>query len=259
LAWNTFAALVRNKLIMLISAGFACFVLLMMSPLLLFRSMASGAGRETMMLGLVSLIMSMVSGFGSMLAAWSAADAVAGEMKTGTILAVMARPVRRWEFLLAKLLGVMMLMLAYVLLMLILSLVLASIGGAHLRASIWPLIVYPMVRYAFYAVIAMLLVTRMHQVFAFIIVMIGGAMANAASPDSSGWSFVPEGVRQAVYYVLPSFGLLGESQFLAITQAQLKAMPWAQHATVLAYGLDWTAVFFLLAAWSFRRQPLSRD
>ena len=31
-------------------------------------------------------------------AAWASAEAVAGEMRSGTILAVLARPVRRWEF-----------------------------------------------------------------------------------------------------------------------------------------------------------------
>jgi hypothetical protein len=41
-----------------------------------------------------------------------------------------------------------------------------------------------------------------------------------------------------------------------ITQAELKSLPWTHHLTVLAYGLDWAVVFFLLAAWSFRRRPL---
>ena len=42
LAWNTFASLLRNKLIMLICAVFLCVVLLMMSPLMAMKS-AAGA------------------------------------------------------------------------------------------------------------------------------------------------------------------------------------------------------------------------
>ena len=76
--------------------------------------------------------MSLLSGFGSLLAAWSAADAVWSDIRSGTILAVLARPVRRWEFLLGKFLGVQLLMGAYVLMMLALSYLLAAIGGrAH--------------------------------------------------------------------------------------------------------------------------------
>jgi len=53
LAWNT--------------AGFLCIVLFMMSPL---RYMKSAAGGPGMVLGRISAIMSLVSGFGNLLAAW---------------------------------------------------------------------------------------------------------------------------------------------------------------------------------------------
>ena len=100
LAWITFRSMLRNKFIMLFCAVFLCVILLMMTPLMAMKSAAASQAQGAMMvLGLVSAIMSMLTGFGSLLAAWSAADAVAAEMKSGTILAVMARPVRRWEFL----------------------------------------------------------------------------------------------------------------------------------------------------------------
>jgi ABC-type transport system involved in multi-copper enzyme maturation permease subunit len=247
LAWNTFGSLVRDKLIVVISAAFICVVLFMMSPLLYVKSMPGN--QQGMIVGLVSLITGMVSGFGSMLAAWSSASTVANEIKSGTILAVMARPVERWEFLLGKLLGVQMLMAIYVLLMLTLTFSLTAIGGARIQSMIWPLIVYPMVRYALYSAIAMLLVSRMHPVFAFAIVMLCGALASTAG-------ILPEALRQTARFILPSFGLLSESDFLTITQAQLKAMPWTRHIIVLSYGLDWAVVFFILAARSFRRRPL---
>jgi ABC-type transport system involved in multi-copper enzyme maturation permease subunit len=251
LAWNTFAALLRNKLLVLLCAAFLCVVLFMMSPILMFKSMGSKSGQpQTMVLTFIELIMSMVSGFGSLLVAWTSADAVASEMKSGTILAVMARPVRSWEFLLGKFLGVQILMLAYVLFMFALSFLLAAIGGARIQGAFWPLIVYPMVRYAFYGALAILLVTRMHHVFAFAAVMITGVLAGTVNQGS-------DPLRRILYYILPSFDLLSESHFLTISQAQLKALPWTHHLTVLTYGLDWAAVLLLLAAWSFRRRPLA--
>lgn len=248
LTWNTFGSLVRDKLIVVICAAFVCVILFLLSPLLYFRAMPGG-GQQGMVLALVSLVSSMVSGFGSMLAAWSSASAVATEIKSGTVLAVMARPVRRWEFLLAKFLGVQMLMAVYVVLMLGLTLSMTAIGGGHIKSNLWPLLAYPMVRYSLYSAIALLLVTRMHPVFVFAIVMVCGALAGSSE-------VLPHGLQVATQYILPSFDLLSESRFVSITQAELKSLPWTQHLTVLTYGLDWTVVFFVLAARSFRRRPL---
>ena len=261
LAWVTFLALLRNRLIILFFAVFACVVLLMMTPLMTFKSMAADnpAQGQGMVLSLVSGIMSMVSGFGSLLAAWSAADAVASEMKTGTIMAVMARPVRRWEFLLGKYCGVLMLMAVYVAFMFGVSNLLAFIGGERLVTNPWVLFVYPMVRYAIYAALAIWLVTVMHPIFAFVIVMVAGVMANMVAPSSIGASFLPAWLRAGLFYVLPSMNLLSETNFLAITASNLKQVPWTQHVTALAYGLDQALVCLLFAAWAFRRRGLARE
>jgi ABC-type transport system involved in multi-copper enzyme maturation permease subunit len=259
LAWNTFAGLLRNKFIMLFCAVFLCVVLLMMSPLMTIKSMASAqVPAATLVLSLVSAIMGMLTGFGSLLAAWSAADAVAGEMKSGTVLAVMARPVRRWEFLLGKYLGVQILMLVYVLAMFGMSYLLAWIGDARIQTTPWVLIVYPMVRYAIYSAMAIALVTLMHPVFAFGIVLVTSVLAGMVSPVARSGAF-PEWLRQGLYVVLPSTNLLSESNFLSITQTTLKHMAWTDHLLTLVYGLDYALVCFLLAVWSFRYRSLARD
>lgn len=101
IALNTLGSFLRDKLIILFCALFVCIVLLMMTPMLAMKAAATGenaAQMQTMVLSVVSAIMYFVSGFGSMLAAWAAADSVATEMKTGTILAVMARPVKGGNF-----------------------------------------------------------------------------------------------------------------------------------------------------------------
>ena len=139
IAFNTLSGLMRDKLIILFCALFICIVLLMMTPLLAAKAMANAenaAQTQTVVLGFVSAIMYLVSGFGSLLAAWAAADCVATELKTGTILAVMARPVRRWEFLLGKYLGVLLMMAIYVAMMFGLSYLLAWMGGEIGRAHV---------------------------------------------------------------------------------------------------------------------------
>jgi len=133
--------------------------------------------------------------------------------------------------------------------MLALTLSLTAIGGTQIKSALWPLIAYPMVRYALYSSIALLLVTRIHPVFAFAIVMLCATLAGAHES-------MPAGLGRAVQYILPSFALLSESRFVSITQAELKSLPWARHVIVLTYGLDWAVVFFVLASRSFRRRPL---
>jgi ABC-type transport system involved in multi-copper enzyme maturation permease subunit len=262
IAWNTFSALLRNKIIILFCAGFVCILLLMMSPLLLARAGRGAQTQEQMqaiVLPLIGAIMSMVSGFGSLLAAWAAADAVSGEMRSGTILAVMARPVRRWEFLLGKYLGVQLLMVVYVLAMLGLNYLMAYIGGAKIQAAPWLLVVYPLVRYAIFSAIALFLVTVMHPMFAFGIVLVMSIAAQIVAPSTAPPTWLPAWLRTGLFYVLPSTGLLSEIRFLTITRATLRIAPWTDHMTALAYGLDYALMCFLLAAWLFRKRSLSRD
>jgi len=105
IATNTFGLFLRDRLLIVFVALFLCVILLMMTPFLTMKARTTASNMQDMqafVFQLLSTIMYMVTGAGSLLAAWTAADAVATEMKSGTILAVMARPVKRWEFLLGK-------------------------------------------------------------------------------------------------------------------------------------------------------------
>jgi ABC-type transport system involved in multi-copper enzyme maturation permease subunit len=261
IALNTFAGFLRNKLLVLFLAVFLCILLLFMAPLMMMKAeSARSAGQmESPVLDLVAFLMAMISGFGSLLAAGSAANTVADEMKSGTILAVLARPVRRWEFLLGKYLGVQLLMAVYVLFMFAFSYLLAWIGGERIQTTPWVLIVYPLVRYAIYSAISMFLVTMMHPMTAFGIVLLTANLAFMAQPGLRSQGLLLGSLKTVAYMLLPSTGLLSESRFLTITQASLQKVTWDVHAITLAYGLDYALVCFLLAVWSFRRRSLIRD
>jgi ABC-type transport system involved in multi-copper enzyme maturation permease subunit len=262
IALNTFSGLLRNKLLIVFCAGMICVILLALTPLMMIRSGRANLPPDqvqTAVLAMIAGIMSMVSGFGSLLAAWSAADAVAGEMKSGTILAVMARPVQRWEFLLGKYLGVQLLMLLYVFAMLGLNYLMAWIGGSSIQSAPWLLVVYPLVRYAIFSAIAMFLVTMMHPIIAFAIVLVISIAAGIVAPSAQTPSFMAPWVRTALFDVLPSTSLLSEIRFLTVTKSTIRAAPWTDHVTALVYGLDYALVCFLLAAWVFRGRTLSRD
>ncbi|MEI9971168.1 MAG: ABC transporter permease subunit [Ignavibacteriota bacterium] len=261
IALNTFSGLLRDKIIILFCTGCVCVLGLMLASLLTLRNMRGTQNAEMMQLAVLPLIASMmqfISGFGSLLAAWSASDVVAAEMRSGTVLAVLARPVRRWEFLLGKFLGVQLMMFVFVLIMVGLNYLLAWIGGAAIQTSPWVLVVYPMARYMIYSALGVLLVTVMHPIVAFCIVlvtMIGAGLVAPGNPQT----FIPEWLRTGLFYALPSSNLLSETRFLTITRATLRAPLWTDHLTALAYALDYALVCFLLATWIFHSRSLSRD
>ena len=259
IALGTFGSFLRNKVILLFCSLFLCIVLLMMTPLMAYKAETTAANAQQMqgfILNEVAALMSLVSGFGSLLAAWAAADSIAGEMKSGTILAVMARPLRRWEFLAGKYLGVLMLMTIYVVAMIGVTFLLAWLGGQRFHTSLWTLVVYPLVRYAIWAAIAMLLATLLHPVFAMGIVVL---LATLIQVFGDVPSKIPVWVRLPVHVVLPLTDLLSEERFLTITQAARKPFPWNNHVTALAYGVDYALVCFLLAAFVFQYRSLTRD
>jgi ABC-type transport system involved in multi-copper enzyme maturation permease subunit len=259
IALNTFGSFLRNKVILLFCSLFACIVLLMMSPLLAYKAQTTAANAREMqgfILNEVSGVMTLVSAFGSLLAAWAAADSLSSEMKSGTILAVMARPLRRLEFLTGKYLAVLMLMLVYVFAMLGVMLLLAWLGGQRYHTALWTMLVYPMVRYAIWAALAMLLATLIHPVFVMGIVILLATLVQVLGNSSS---HIPAFLRISGHLLLPMTNLLSEDRFLVITRASLKPFPWTSHLTALAYGVDYALVCFLLAAFLFQYRSLTRD
>lgn len=262
IAANTFGGFLRDRLLIVVCVVFACIVLLMMSPLLAFKAITTAANASQMhalVLSDVAQIMSFLSGAGSLLAALAAAHAVAAEMKSGTIQAVMARPLNRWQFLAGKFFSVMLLMLCYVVLMLGLSYLLSWMGGERIQSAPWLLIAYPLARYAIYAALAILLVTFMHTAFAFAIVVVIAVLATLLAPGGLVLSHVPAWIHTSLYTLLPSTGLLSETRFLTITSASLRSVGWLDHLTTLAYGFDYAFVCLLLAMWSFHYRALRRD
>ncbi len=261
IALQTFRGFLRNKLILLFCAIFLCVLLLFSSPVLMYKSMSksmSAGQAEGLVLSMISMINSLVSGFGSLLAAYAAADSVSAEVRSGTILAIMARPVRRWEFLLGKFLGVQLLMSVYVAFLVATSYTFASMGGQQINAPFWTLVVYPLVRYTIYIAIGLLLGTVMHPILAFAATVFVAVLAGLLAPsDTVGW--LPVWLKDGIYIILPSTDMLSEEKFLALTKASVMKTTWTEHLTALSYGLDYALVLFLLAMWAFRRRSLTRE
>jgi ABC-type transport system involved in multi-copper enzyme maturation permease subunit len=262
LAISTFESFLHNRLLLLVLILALCLLTLMLFPLLRAKSHTTGENQQamaSMVLELISQVMSFSSGLGTLLAAWGAADAFNTELKSGTVLAIMARPVKRWEFLLGKYLGVMLFMSCYVLVMLALSYGMALLAGVHIQASPLVLILYPLVRYAIYAAIAMFFATLTNTIATMGAIFVIAMGIEFVAPRSVAWVPKLAWLKTVLYDVLPSTNLLTEDRFLSLRQASLKQATWQQHTISLAYGIDFALIITLLAMWSFHYRTLRKD
>lgn len=262
LVLNTLESFLHNRLVVLVLILAACVVLLMLVPLMGAKSATTAAnqqGMEAAVLEMVSGVMSFVSALGSILAAWGAADALHSELKSGTVLAVMARPVKRWEFLLGKYLGVMAFMFCYVLVMMGMSYGLVAIAGMKIHAAPWILLVYPMVRYAIYAALGLVFGTLVHPVITMGMILALSLLTDFVGPGSFAWKPKLMWLKTGLYYLLPSTNLLTEGRFLSLRQAALKQATWLEHSITLGYGLDCAVILFVLAMWRFHYRSLRQD
>jgi hypothetical protein len=121
---------------------------------------------------------------------------------------------------------------------------------------LWTLVLYPMVRYAIWAAISMLLVTVLHPAFVMAIVVVVATLVGMFGSPSTR---IPNWVRVPVHVVLPMTNLLSEERFLSITRASLKPFGWKNHIVALTYGVDYALVCLLLATAVFHYRSLTRD
>ena len=262
LALNTLESFLHNRLVLLLLLVGAGIVLIMMAPLLQVKARITVQNTsmvESMVLEAISQVMGFMSGLGSLLAAWAATDSLGSELKAGTVLAVMARPVKRWEFLLGKYLGVLLMMAGYVVMMVGVSHVLAWMGGQHIQVSPLAMFAYPLARYAIYAAIAMLCATVAGPVVSMVVVLAIAILGDMVLPSTPAWKPWLMWLKHGLYYVLPSMELLSEERFLSLRQATLHPMKWQEQAVSVLYGWDYALVVLLVAMWSFHYRTLRRD
>jgi Cu-processing system permease protein len=257
IATTSVRSFLRNRTVVLSLAFFGCVLMMAVTPLAMLKG--SNAHIATTALSVVNIVATLLSGFGSLLAGWLGARAVAEEVKAGTILAILARPVSRWEFFVGKYLGIVLLMLAYTAFMVGFDHILARLGGSSIDSPTWILVAYPLVRYALYAALGMLFAAVANPAWGFPLLLVLMTLANTVQPRLPKPFFIPSLLRDTLYVLLPSVGLLSESRFLSITQASIDPTTWQMHSIALGYGLDYAFVCLMLAAWSFRHQSVVHE
>ena len=259
-AHNSFGSFLHSKVHYAMGLLFLVFFLFGLFNVYSFKHMTTASNALQMqqhMMHDISNSIVLLYGLGNLLAAWAAADSIASEIKSGTILAVMARPLHRWQFLAGKYLAVLMLMSIYAMTVFGITYLLLSLGGQPFYISGWALVIYPLVRYAIWAAIAMFLGTFLNPIIVIsIVAFLLSVIAFMSTPMAV--NRIPAWIQMPLHIALPmTTVVLDESRFFNMTQAALHRYPWTDHLTALTYGIDYALVFFLLAIALFQRRSIA--
>lgn len=210
--------------------------------------------------------------FGSILTIVTAVQLLGGELESRTVLTVLAKPVRRSEFVCGKFLGAWLVVLVFcalvtALLALVLSVgVPASEASAEAQLAVTPGVsllgvvlagALQAVKFALLTAMVLLLSSfAQTNLFAlatsFLVLVICHLqyLARAAWHAGHGW---PERLGGGfIGLVFPNFQLFGGSEFLEGGAGAVAALA----GRVAVYGVAYTAVFLALAVWSFRRREI---
>lgn len=248
IARNTFRESVRDKVL---------YVLLFFASAAIFGSKALGwisIGQDIKIVKDITL--ASISVFGALIAIFVGASLIYKEVDKRTLYTILARPMERWEFVVGKYLGLMALLAVVVGTMTAVSagyllLLGGTVDAVYLLAA---LLIY----FKLMVVTALALVTSALSspivgaiiVFCFYVFGHATGVFKDLPPQFDGT--IAKTVLETVYYVVPN---LANFDIRAEAANEIAVNP-AYVVFVMLYGLGYTAVLLLLAAWAFERKDL---
>jgi ABC-type transport system involved in multi-copper enzyme maturation permease subunit len=265
IAQNTLLECMRQRLFLLLSLVTAALGI----AVWLFRDCGFVAPRTKFLLdgGFGALTF-----FGAVLAIAAAAQSFSGEIEKGTVLAVLARPVWRTEFILGKLAGVMVLLLVFCATStgLLLGLVMWQQAGPETSSAMIPqdgghvscsaVVACGLVQWLRSTVLAALtllvssyarssLFTVVSGFAALVICNLQSVACDACRAAGSGWE---GGVVGVIGFIVPDFGLYDVADGVAAGGA----LPTTYLAGISLYSVAYVGVFGGIAVYCFCHREL---
>jgi ABC-type transport system involved in multi-copper enzyme maturation permease subunit len=206
IAYNTFREAVRDRVLYNLIA----FALLLVGSALIIQQISIGIGR----LLVVNLGLTAVSLFGVVIAIFIGIGLVSKEIEKRTLYTVLARPVRRWEFILGKFLGLTGTLIVNTLLMAVgffAALFYVARQFAPSDAYLLVALYFIVLQFVLVTSIALLFSSfsspLLSAVFTFSLFVIG-----SFSQDLRAFAYIAEGVpgalAKALAYLVPNFSAL---------------------------------------------------
>ena len=185
-----------------------------------------------------------VSFGGMVVALFIGATAVSGDVRSGAITMILARPVRRWQFLIGKFGGAIAVLLGYSILASVAMVIFTEVNGLD---------VIPAARFAPWLMFCENLI---YASFALVLSMVMPPILAGILPVFvSGDLFVFFPSSNPVYYL--HFLFPSHAPYSAMNQIMSGTIVgWDEVAILTVYALDLVAIFVLLAMWRFRSKAV---
>jgi ABC-type transport system involved in multi-copper enzyme maturation permease subunit len=200
---NTFRENVRDKILY----NLILFALIMIAISIALGNLTLGHENKV----IIDLGLSCISIFGTLIAIFVGVSLVSKELEKRTIYAILAKPVRRWEFILGKYLGLLLTLFVNLAIMSAgLMVALLYQGGTSLMGYVWllPAIYLISLSMAVTTAVAMTFSTfstpTLSTLFTFFFWVIGHFNADLLEFGQLTKSWFLGGICQFLYYVLPN-------------------------------------------------------
>jgi len=250
-ALNTFREAVRDRVLY----NLVFFALVMIAASILVGQISIDI--EEMVI--VSLGLSAISVIGLLIAVFIGVGLVSKEMDKRTLYALLAKPVRRWEFLLGKFGGLVLTLAVNTIAMaigLFLALSLIKQSGEHVQPSVLVAVYFILLKLALVVALALLFscfTTPLLSILYTVGLYVAGLFVTEMRTfQSDTMSKAMRSLLRALSYLLPNF----ENFDVMAAAAHGRAIPGALIAQNTAYAALYCAVVLATAAAIFTRRNL---
>ncbi len=246
-AKNAFREAVRDRVLY----NLVLFMLLIVACAILLGDLTDGQEARTIVnIGLTAMLF-----FGTFIAIFVGVGLVSKEIEKRTVFGIFAKPVRRWEFLVGKYLGLCATLFVNVVAMGAgISLALAIASGGQLAGSIWGSIALIYLELTIITAVAITFSTfstpSLSALLTFLIFIIGHLSSSLLELARGLGSETAKIVFGAIYYVLPNL-----AHFSFRTEAANGLVPSAAMlAGAAAYAVVYVSILLIIAAAIFSRR-----
>jgi ABC-type transport system involved in multi-copper enzyme maturation permease subunit len=244
ITWNTFREAVRDRVLY----NLVLFVLLLVASAPLFSQISIGLEK----LMLVNVGLSSISLFGVIIAIFLGIGMVSKEIDKKTLYTILSRPVRRWEFIAGKYLGLLLTLVVNAALMTVgfyaaLLIFVHSLGRADvlLLVAVYFIVLQFMMMVALTLLFSTFSSPIFSAIFAFALFVIG-----TFGEDLKNFAAMSQGATKwlatAAAYVLPNFASLNVIAQVAHEQGVSAHLVFFNTVYALLYSIAITAAAVLI-------------
>jgi ABC-type transport system involved in multi-copper enzyme maturation permease subunit len=249
IAQNTLREAVRNKLL---------YNLLLFAVLMILSSIALAelhVGYRVRIYRDVGL--SAIALFGSLIAIFVGINLVNREIAQKTVYTILAKPVRRWEFLVGKYLGLVSLLVLQVAVMALCFLSVLALNNAEISVSLLQAIGMIAMELVLLTAVALFFSSfttpYLAGMFTVALWVIGHLLADLRAFGDSSEVPALQAATEALYWTLPNLDRLDFKSEAAATHA-IDAM---RVALAALYGMLYSIALLVASVWFFRRRDFA--